>query len=80
MTSASTSTQKTPRQKVMRFDEDVQYIVDNLFTCPTSLTTALKWANIYTMRDMHRELGKEDVRRRVRFKDGDESGEKLFDD
>eukprot|EP00984_Skeletonema_dohrnii_P036307 scaffold37134_cov255-Skeletonema_dohrnii-CCMP3373.AAC.1 len=80
MTPASTSTQKAPRQKVMRFDEDVQHIVDNLFTCPNSLTTAFRWANIFTMRDLHRELGKDDVRRRVRFKDGDESGDELFDD
>ena len=81
MTSASTNPQKAPRSKVMRFDEELQYLVDTLFTCKANLTIALRWFNIYTIRDLHRELGKDDVRRRVRFKDGDENGgEELFDE
>eukprot|EP00985_Skeletonema_marinoi_P023841 scaffold16107_cov147-Skeletonema_marinoi.AAC.1 len=74
MTSASTNPQKAPRSKVMRFDEELQYLVDTLFTCKANLTITLRWFNIYTIRDLHRELGKDDVRRRVRFKDGDENG------
>eukprot|EP00984_Skeletonema_dohrnii_P007484 scaffold2711_cov87-Skeletonema_dohrnii-CCMP3373.AAC.2 len=82
MTSARNNPQKASRQKVIRFDEELQFVVEHLFNCTANVTTALKWACVSNIRDLHRVLGKADIRNKIRFKqEGDDNGgEELFDD
>ena len=66
--------------RTMQFDEDIQHILDNLFECTVEATLAFTWANIWSFADMVKQLDNDDIRRRIRFKNGDVNGENMFDD